>query len=197
MGIVIFLIWLALLLCTVTALDVSFIPNDENAPLPLSAKYRDNLRKLCDLLDNGSPMSGMDSTKKKSLRSMCRKLKKDDDNIEAGTSNPFANVFAGQNFKKLILTILGVGGGYIIFKNHSAILTNLRKLFMPPKGVKLGGSWEERGSTGRIEVVGADASDTFNAIDMMQETLRREAREARLKRFEEMSSGSSDENNEN
>lgn len=200
--------------------DVSFIPNDENAPLPLSSKYRASLRKLCVLLSNNAALPdtlAKGTVKRRSLQSMCAKLQKvrslnridplallsysiiplkDDDNIAVGTSNPFASLLSGsKGLVKLIITVATIGGGYILWQNHKAVLTAFRKLFIKSRGVKLGGtSWEDRNEG--IAVIDSMVKD--EVVDYALEEsnrLMKEARQARLRRFEQMSeSVTSDEN---
>jgi hypothetical protein len=72
---------LMFLLCVsfhaVLSLDVSFIPNDENAPLPLSTTYRTALRKLCVIMEAGKKLpESIDAAKLRGLKAACRKLKK-------------------------------------------------------------------------------------------------------------------------
>lgn len=64
-----------------SALDVSFIPNDENAPLPLSQNYRKLLRRLCSLTKAGGRLPEALHAKEQILEKMCSKLEKDDDNV--------------------------------------------------------------------------------------------------------------------
>jgi hypothetical protein len=131
--------WALLLLCAFLkcfiglALDVSFIPNDENSPLPLSAKYRASLRKLCDLMKD--PQKQLPSElleKKRVLEKMCKKLDSDDNNIQSAVTE-----------KKNILHLIGIiGGGYLIWHYRSFLLAAIHPLlsiFQPtPKGQKLG-----------------------------------------------------------
>ena len=86
------------------AMNVDWLPNDENAPLPLSSSYRANLRKLCVLLGSGKQLHPDLLRKKKVLVKMCAKLERDDSNIAAGESE--------GRMKKMGLgaaAILGVG----------------------------------------------------------------------------------------
>ena len=73
-----------------SAMDVDWVPNDENAPLPLSNAYRENLRKLCDLITSGNKLPPNLIEKKAILEKQCAKLRKDDANVNdaaAGGSN--------------------------------------------------------------------------------------------------------------
>eukprot|EP01033_Poteriospumella_lacustris_P010877 gene10877-7736_t len=119
---------LALILANVgvNSLDVSFIPNDENAPLPLSAKYRASLRRLCTLLKESSPDTPSpiladlknDPAKQRALHSLCKKLAADDANIamgaqESGFLSNFLSAFTSfqrsENPQWLWLSV-GLGG---------------------------------------------------------------------------------------
>lgn len=155
--------------------DVSFIPNDENSPLPLSQKYRDSLRKLCSLLKTGSGKLPPELTEKKAtLEKMCAKLAKDDSNISSSNLPTFPKF----NFRALAFSLLGVGGGYIVWNNRHWIGNNAKKI-LQRKGDGFVPTTESSSS-------GA-ALDPVNAVDM--DLINRqviEAREARLKRFAEI-----------
>lgn len=122
-------------------LDVSFIPNDENAPLPLSAKYRTSLRRLCNLMEkyppsnrntksqaSGSTSNNIladlygDSVKHRALQNLCIKLAADDKNIEQASSDlSFSSVWqrlkgswmlsTANTTTLLILGLSGIGMG--------------------------------------------------------------------------------------
>ena len=67
------------------AMDVSFIPSDPDGPLPLSSSYRESLRKLCDIMDKKKTIPPELEAKKAVMKKLCVRLRKDDDNITAGT----------------------------------------------------------------------------------------------------------------
>jgi hypothetical protein len=78
-------LFLVLILCAVAwSINTDWIPNDANAPLPLSKAYRDRLRKLCVLIKE-SPATLLEENeliqRKAVVTAMCAKLAKDDDNI--------------------------------------------------------------------------------------------------------------------
>ncbi len=86
-GILLFLV--LIILCAIpfaTSINADWIPNDANAPLPLSKAYRDRLRKLCVLIKD-SPTALLEEKelvqRKDIIAAMCVKLAKDDDNIAA------------------------------------------------------------------------------------------------------------------
>ena len=90
-------------------LDVNFVANKDNEPLPLSTQYRSNLRKLCEKLKNAAlPPSYTNAQKDELARCsriclfksiiflnltltgyyhrQCRKLEKDDNNVSYASS---------------------------------------------------------------------------------------------------------------
>lgn len=112
----------------VVTLDVSWIPTDPDGPLPLSAKYRDSLRKLCGLMRSGNPLPAELSNRKRSLIKMCRKLDSGDDNI--------ASVYGGLdrfNFssikKVLIAGFVGLGCKFLIWDKRREIEKSLKYFF--------------------------------------------------------------------
>jgi hypothetical protein len=157
-------VMILMLIAFTSALDVSFIPNDENAPLPLSAKYRESLRRLCTILKSGSKLPPELIHKKKVLKSMCAKLDKDDRNIAAGAVR-LGDLWKSKHLQKLFYGIISIFGGYFIWANRLVVFEVIRKVFARGKkqyGRRLGdGDGEE-------------------IIDMQV------AREARLKRFAAM-----------
>ena len=166
------------LLCLYShGLDVSFIPNDDNAAtLPLSAKYRDTLRRLCTRLKSGDKLPNELVQKKKALTALCLKLEKDDKNI-ASAQRPFNMDFVSvKNFRRLMFSILGIGGGFFVWIHRQWIFNfkQIKKAFL-----NLGGIFKR------------DTNSSNNNSTGDQEELQRmkeiqEAREARLKRFSNM-----------
>jgi hypothetical protein len=174
----------------VSALDVSFIPNDENAPLPLSTRYRDSLRKLCTILDNHirnqSKLPIELYEKKKVLIKMCQKLAKDDANIDSSVSSIFDSVFNDQSRRGVLIAIATIGGSYILWNNRVWIWSILKSLWKgnsEPIQVHRIGKVND-------EVRRVDATEATSIPDVAEEeaALRRirEAREARLRRFEQI-----------
>ena len=138
----------------VTSLDVSWIPTDPDGPLPLSAKYRNSLRKLCVLIDNGATLPSAVLAKKPTLVKMCKKLRSGDSNIASAL-----NFTTLTNFNKVLITgIIGIGGTLLIWDRRRQIGKYIRKLLKTINGGQ------------RKEVL-------QNLIDVQV------AREARLKRF--------------
>eukprot|EP01038_Epipyxis_sp_PR26KG_P005451 gene5451-7545_t len=164
----------------VSSLDVSFIPNDENAPLPLSTKYRDSLRKLCDLLKTKADLPAEVMEKRGVLNKMCKKLAKDDNNINGSFSVPWNS----STIKQLIYTIIGVGSGYLCYTHRIWIISTF-KLFMK----KIIGKENEKISVNKSSIKSTPVTDMVNELDKdLQRNRIAEAREARLKRFAEMNS---------
>lgn len=156
---------LVVLVGSVWSLDVSFIPNDENAPLPLSAKYRDSLRKLCTLVVSGGRLPPEAEAKRNVLVKMCKKLKRDDTNVETSTKS------AGKvSAKALFYSLLGIGGGYITWNNRKFIGHKFRSLFTNKRVA----------SANVVESKEIIVSMDNNAEIQAQQAV---AREARLKRF--------------
>lgn len=174
----------------VSALDVSFIPNDENAPLPLSTRYRDSLRKLCTILDNHirnqSKLPTELHDKKKVLIKMCQKLAKDDANIGSSVSSIFDSVINDQSRRGVLIAIASIGGSYLLWNNRVWIWSFLKGFWKgnrePIKVHRIGKVNDE--------VRGVDATEATSIPDVAEEeaALRRirEAREARLRRFEQI-----------
>lgn len=174
----------------VSALDVSFIPNDENAPLPLSTRYRDSLRKLCTILDNHiqnqSRLPVELHDKKKVLIKMCQKLAKDDANIGSSVSSIFDSTFSDQSKRGVLIAIASIGGSYLLWNNRVWIWSLLKGLW---KGNREPIQVHRIGKV-HDEVRRVDATEATSIPNVAEEeaALRRirEAREARLRRFEQI-----------
>lgn len=154
------------------ALDVSFIPNDVNAPLPLSKKYRDSLAKLCGLIRiKGSRLPPELNEKRHVLEKMCEKLAKDDANIGS-----VSTVWSGST---IAWTLLGLGGGYAVWNNRRAISMHLSRVF------NRGGRPNEQRGEGYANTHGNEFVQTAPAAHdaAFQQQRIAEAREARLQRF--------------
>lgn len=69
--------WLCVLLVTPAAVgfDLTWIPADPEGPLPLSQAFRDQLSKLCDIIDGGGPMPPTIEARLADLKKMCAKLR--------------------------------------------------------------------------------------------------------------------------
>ncbi len=192
------LILISLVLMTMKSygLDVSFIPNSENEPLPLSTKYRDSLRKLCALLHTEGAVLPAELLEKKAvLEKVCHKLKKDDENIDGSLSgtNKFSKV--KQN---ILYGLIGLGSGYFLWSNRGWLTSKLKKVGNSPERNILG----RGGATPTSEVnsvnepKAADISTpSASAASSIQVSMQgdaagadkiAEARAARLKRFSEM-----------
>ena len=112
--IILMMIILLLLIVKSLGLDVSWLPNDENAPLPLSVQYRQSLRRLCLLIEKGSRLPPEIETKKNVLKKMCSKLRDDDDNIQSSIKFKY-------NMKNVAIVATSLGGSYFIWHNRKAI----------------------------------------------------------------------------
>jgi hypothetical protein len=163
---------IALALC-VQALDVSFIPNDENAPLPLSAKYRESLAKLCKLLDvKGARLPAELQEKRNVLEKMCQKLSKDNANIVAAKASSW-------DVKTVAVTLFSVGGGYLLWNNRRWIKSRFDTATRNRIGTDQG---PHAGAASVQEPVQRAARDAAPDAQLQQQRIL-EAREARLQRF--------------
>ena len=156
-----------LLLCcisslnTAVALDVSWIPTDPDGPLPLSANYRDSLRKLCYLMESGIPLPDELNQKKRVLDKMCRKLRTGDNNI-ASVDN-FRNMFSVASVRGVVIAgFISLGCKYFLWDKRRSIRKYLNSL--QPK-LSNGGK--------------GDIPHTLTDVQI--------AREARLRRFQKES----------
>lgn len=105
------LIFVVLISGRAGAMDVSWIPDEDNAPLPLSSSYRNSLRRLCELIKSGRSLPSEVEAKKKSLVAQCKKLEADDLNVKMGESE-------GAGLSMLTLT-LGIAGLVAVVINSS------------------------------------------------------------------------------
>jgi hypothetical protein len=192
----------AVFLCFIqksNALDASFIPNDENEPLPLSKKYRDSLRKLCVLLKTDSSRIPVEiAQKRRVLEKVCLKLEKDDNNIEAASTHSTSK---GQ---QLLYGLIGLGSGYYLWTNRRWLTTKINDVVKKSQqqGQVLGHSNNLVASAD----IPATIESTASSIDLVDPGVAipveypvivskvefsgsdkvTEARSARLKRFAEM-----------
>lgn len=177
------------------ALDVSFIPNDENAPLPLSKKYRDSLRKLCILLANNESKLPYELQQKKVvLKKMCKKLSIDDKNIE---SSQITNILdlSKFNMKTLILSLLSISSGCLIWNHRRWLGLKLRNIFKSKEFISINKIGREVDNNNIYENDNNNNNrmndvDGIIGIEELNKIRLIEAREARLKKFENMNSGS-------
>ena len=108
----------ALLVLPCVALDVSWLPADGSAPLPLSARYREKLRSLCSLMESSSTLPPELAARQSTLRAQCAKLAADDANAgtaSAGGGWPAAvllALLAVAAFSYLQSSQQGRGGGF-------------------------------------------------------------------------------------
>jgi hypothetical protein len=156
----------------VFAINVSWLPDDANAPLPLSSNFRNKLRSLCEKGENSHRQ--IDPKKQVVLKEMCKKLRKDDANILGAEEDDKQALRA-----KLILLIIICGVTWkaskqrIVREKWKEIKYNLRGLFsllIQKIGNNAGN--HVGGNNGG----GYGASNTFDA------------KEARLRRFAQTSS---------
>lgn len=102
------------IICSSNGLDVSWIPNDPDGPLPLSIQYRQSLRRLCLLIDKGSRLPPEVEAKKNVLKKMCTKLKYDDDSIQSSINYK-------HSIKNVAIFASSLGGSYFIWHNRKVI----------------------------------------------------------------------------
>ena len=92
---------LVLVCCSATAcaFDLSWIPADGEGPLPLSTSYRQQLARLCDIIESGSALPPSIAERRSDIEKMCAKLRV--------AERP-------RGFLRLGATLAGValGGGY-------------------------------------------------------------------------------------
>jgi len=137
------------------ALEASWIGNDENEPLPQSAKYRANLRRICSLMRSGGKLPKSYAEKRSVLEKMCIKLQKDDDNVSSAV--------AVSSAKNVALLLCGFTGAVFIFRTHFDWLVDvIRQYLGPRKSVRTavrtrGGFTENSVSDGILENVDAVA----------------------------------------
>ena len=157
-------------------MNVDWLPNDENAPLPLSSSYRASLRKLCSLLNSGQRLPPELVAKKQVLQKQCRKLEEDDTNIKQGESEGGAGLL--NLFGRLPMTLVAavtliaiVGGG----SDWGRELVDSGRRFYD-RHVNKGGGKRLGGGYRRLGEVGEDSDDL--ASDIVRETLARGGGEA-------------------
>ena len=68
------LLCVALVAASATAFDVSWIPADPDGPLPLSKAYRENLKRLCDVVRTVKPLPPSIVAKLPVIEKLCAKL---------------------------------------------------------------------------------------------------------------------------
>ena len=103
-------------------LDVSWIPNDPDGPLPLSIQYRQSLRKLCTLIEKGSRLPAEVESKRNILKKMCMKLRNDDDVIQK-------EIKFKHNVKNIGIVLGSLGSSYLIWHNRKAITNIFNNIF--------------------------------------------------------------------
>lgn len=186
-----FVLVLLALITRTNSLEASFLPNSENEPLPLSAKYRDSLRKLCILMNTEGALLPPEVVEKKDiLAKVCAKLEKDDRNINAASSE--------QKFgikQKLMYGIIGIGSGYYLWSNRKWLKTQVNNLMKGkgPQGQIVGQSVRSAPHVDTLFGDGPAAAQQVSAAPVAHEVpvaatadKIAEARAARLKRFSEM-----------
>jgi hypothetical protein len=123
------LLWLLVPLCIkiTVSLDVSWIPTDPDGPLPLSARYRDSLRKLCTLIESGQSLPAELTQKRHILNKMCEKLKSGDNNIKSASG--IFNIFSVSSISRVAIAgIVGAGCKYILWDNRRDLTSRLKSL---------------------------------------------------------------------
>lgn len=79
------------------------------------------IRKLCTILNNDQSLPIELKAKRKTLTKMCKKLQADDRNV-ASVSSTGIDIFKVSSIKKIIVAIIfGFGGGYYIYENRKNI----------------------------------------------------------------------------
>ena len=121
------LYYIYILLCLLSVeqvytLDVNWIPNDSDengvSNIPLSSKYRDSLRKLCNILATSSRIPPELEMKKKNLKKMCKRLAADDSNSNVPSiENIFHKIY--ENRRNILIGFGLFGGVYYVWKNKS------------------------------------------------------------------------------
>lgn len=160
----------------VRALEASWIPNDENAPLPQSAKYRANLRRICAIMTNGGKLPKSYEERKTVLVKMCAKLMRDDDNVSTAMKVSGA--------KKVALIIGGVAaGGWVVYNHGGAIKSGFKSMLRSL--IKMWGGGEKgRALGGAIKVRGGSTTEDL-VSELIQGDSAAAIRLARLARFED------------
>ena len=160
------------MLSRAVSMNVDWLPNDENAPLPLSTTFRSSLRRLCILVEGKGKMPPEIIKKRDVIVSMCKKLDEDEANIKAAET--------GGGLKlSVFLGLIGVA----IFATTSlgdwVINTLERVKSLLPRGGK------KRYAVGRRLGHSEDDSDRMTD-DIVRATLKSQddMREARLRAFE-------------
>jgi hypothetical protein len=134
-----------LFLSSIQALDVSFIPNDTGDPsIPLSANYRDRLRKLCKLLTLNQPLPKEINEKKEILEKMCFKLSLDDQNIDSASPTgwfrrkfPSFSSFSSSGGKRWLYIGLTVTGSALLWKYHPLLMSGIKRFLKKSDGKSL------------------------------------------------------------
>ncbi len=106
------------------ALDVNWIPNDSDengvSNIPLSSKYRDSLRKLCNILATSSRIPPELEMKKMNLKKMCKRLDADDSNSNVPSiENIFSKIY--ENKRNVLIGFGLFGGAYYLWRNRSNV----------------------------------------------------------------------------
>jgi hypothetical protein len=151
-----------------TGLKATFTPSSDDEQLPLSAKYRQSLRKLCTVLLQSDATKNVDLLpldmrsfeQRAQLRKKCLKLAQDDSHVGGGSTFSPSSPGAWSSFA---VTAAGLGGAFFLWNNRN-------RWFGGGGG---GGGIEARG--GQV-LGGQDADATTQNLDAM--------RDVRLKRFE-------------
>lgn len=159
------------------AMDVSWIPDEDNAPLPLSSSYRQSLRRLCELVKSGKKLPPELLSKKKSIDAQCRKLEADDNNISMGDKEG-----AGLSMLTLTLGAMGLVGLIVGNTNWGQDMIDAARGYW--KHIRRNGffspGYRSNSNKSRGRRLGDDSASITDSI--MQETLTMQhIREARLK----------------
>ena len=158
----------------VRGLEARWTGNEDNAPLPQSAKYRANLRKLCSSLHSGGRLPKSYDEKKEDLQKMCAKLQRDDDNV--------STAMTVSTLKRAVLVLGGIAGLAYALNTHGATIVSAVKRFLSSRfGRKSSIQVAKKTRGGATDLSQPDYSSPL-ALEMSGENIEL-MRLARLQRF--------------
>ena len=92
------LLWLVVLVRCAWSFDLTWIPADAEGPLPLSQSFRDQLSKLCDIIESGAPIPPTIESRLSDLKKMCAKLRNEAGGVSVSRLKPVLAVLSGTVF---------------------------------------------------------------------------------------------------
>ena len=123
------MIFLLVIICffeIVTCLDVSWIPNDPDGPLPLSSNYRNALGKLCVLISSGQTLPPEIKSKLVIIEKLCSKLRSSE-GLSWVPWETFNNLAKNLPIYKILATLTIAGLLlYILYIITNSCKSNLR-----------------------------------------------------------------------